>query len=453
MSEQQTPTETQRPSATWLTAVFHWSTPRRLLLLMMGLQLGWLLVIWATGAATAVHKLLPLFLYTLFIGLAAIFLPARLAQQWHKALAFLANHPKTAWLLLAALVLLGGGFYAHQQRLWPFDEEASYEAAVTVARSGISGLMANYQNWGWLATQHPPLAPIIYGQFVRFAGQSLFATRLLSVLCSIGIGWLTYLIGKELYDRRTGLTAAGFIFTFPLFMRLSATAMVEPMLVFLFTLTLYLTLCWTRRQSWPLLLAMGTAAGLGLATKYTMVFVIPIILGFVVLQGSRHQIIQVAGILIVTALVAGAVWGMVASRIHVLQIQLETISHYAGLVLTNNYGRRLLLETITNRLPSAFGVYNIPLLLLGGLLLLGRRSRADWLILLWITAVWLPLFLTLPDHRYFMSSFPAVAILIAVNVQLIAETTERGLLLAILYCLGALYLFVDWARAAQLFVP
>jgi len=132
---------------------------------------------------------------------------------------------------------------------------------------------------------------------------------------------------------------------------------------------------------------------------------------------------------------------------------METVWHYAGLVLTNDYGRLLLFETVTNRLPSALGVYNLPLLALGGFWLLTRRSRSDWLLILWITAVWLPLMLTLPDHRYFMSSFPALALLIAAGFQLVPRLFDRTALLAILYCTGSLYLFVDWSRTAQLFVP
>jgi hypothetical protein len=122
------------------------------------------------------------------------------------------------------------------------------------------------------------------------------------------------------------------------------------------------------------------------------------------------------------------------------------------LVLTNEYGRQLLFETVTNRLPSALGLYNIPLIMLGSLLLLWRHSRADVVVLLWLTAVWLPLLLTLPDHRYFMSSFPAIALLMAAGFVLVPKAVDRALLLALLYGASSLYLFVDWTRAAQIFL-
>lgn len=443
----------ERPSAQLrLTAVVQGVPPRLFLLTMMAFQLLWLGVIWFTGAATAVYKLPILVIYTLVTGLLITFLPTWFTRKLHQTSHYLVKHEKAALALLAGLIVVAGSFYATQQRLWPFDEEASYEAAVTVAQEGIPGLLRNYNNWGWLATQHPPLSPIIYGQFVRLLGETLFAARLVSLLLSLATSLLTYLIGTDLYDKKTGLLAAWLLFTFPLLVRLSATAMVEPLLVFFFTLTLYLTLLWVRHRTWPYLVIAGVFLGLGLFTKYTMVFVLPIMVGFVLLRGTRKQKIQLAAALTAVGLLCGVAWMLVGSRIEILQTQYETLRHYAGLVMTNEYGRNLLFETITNRLPSALGVYNISFIALGGALLVTRRTRADWLVILWLTAVWLPLLLTLPDHRYFMSSFPAIAILMAAGISLIPKAADRVLLLSILYCAGALYLFVDWSRAAQLFI-
>lgn len=437
----------------WLTAVLRMMTVHTTLLAMMGLQLLWLAAIWLTGAATADYKLLPLVIYTILVGTAVLLLPQKVSAKLHQAISTLTTHPRNVLLIFLLSIMIVGGYYASQQRLWPFDEEASFEAAVTVAEDGLVGLFNNYKNWDWLANQHPPLAPILFGQILRLFGTSLLVARLVSLSFSIGTGLLTYLIASELYDKKTGIIAAFFLFTFPLLMRLSGTAMVEPMLTFFFTLTLYLALLLLRKQNWIYFVLIGLVVGLGLLTKYTMVFVLPILLGFILVQGSKKQIVQLLAVLLLTLLVFATTWFYAASRMDVFQTQAQTIRHYAGLVLTNDYGRNLLFETVSNRLPSAFGVYNIPLIALGGLLLLTRRTRSDWLVLLWLTAVWLPLMLTLPDHRYFMSSFPAMAILIAAGFQLAPKLLDRSVLLAILYGLSSLYLFVDWSRAAQLFMP
>ncbi len=437
----------------WVTAVQKIATTRTILLAMMILQLLWLVGIWLTGAAAADYKLLPLAIYTLLVGTAVIFLPLNGAKKLQQAVVYLTTHPRYALILYLFVLVVGGSYYASQQRLWPFDEEASYEAALTVAETGSAGLFKNYKNWDWLANQHPPLAPILFGQFLRSFGQSLTTARIVSVFFSMGTGLLTYLIGSELYDRKSGVVSAFFLFTFPLTMRLSSTAMVEPMLTFFFTLTLYLALLLVRRQSCIYLLGIGFVVGVGMLTKYTMVFVLPVLVAVILLLGHKKQILQLLLVLAVTILVISLSWYFLANRIDVFQRQMMTVSQYAGLVLNNSYGRQLLFETMSNRLPSALGLYNMPLLVLGGLWLLLRRSRADWVLLFWLTAVWLPLMLTLPDHRYFMSSFPALAILIAESFQFVPKLLDRSALLAVLYCAGSLSLFIDWSRTAQIFVP
>lgn len=448
------PTSSKRPLlASWLSWLTQTLSPSRLLWLMMLLQMAWVLLIAYTGAATAVYKLPHLAVYTLLAGLFFIFLPHAWQLWLHQKVEQLGQTPKVTLVLLSLFLLAVGAFYASQQRLWPFDEEASYAAAVTVAQEGIAGLLHNYGQWDWLANQHPPLAPILYGQFARLFGQILPTVRFLSLLFSLGSGWLTYLIGRDLYSKQVGLAAMLLLFTFPLLMRLTATAMVEPALTFFFTLAVYWALMWYRFGRLSYLLALGLTLLLGVLTKYTMVLVLPLVVGIGLLRGDWAQVRRWGGWVLLGFIGAGLLAALLVSRSPLLQNQMQTLWHYAGLVLTNEYGRRLLFETLTNRLPSALGVYHAPLLGVGLLLLLNRRSRADWVILGWITAVWLPVLLTLPDHRYFMSSFPALALLMANGCQLLPKASPRQLLLSAVYCAGALYLFVDWARAADLFLP
>jgi hypothetical protein len=74
-------------------------------------------------------------------------------------------------------------------------------------------------------------------------------------------------------------------------------------------------------------------------------------------------------------------------------------------------------------------------------------------VLLWIAAVFLPLMLTLPGPRYFLPAFPALAIAMTRGLENSGEKAERLVMLTLLYGGGALYLFVDWERAAgDLFV-
>jgi 4-amino-4-deoxy-L-arabinose transferase-like glycosyltransferase len=416
------------------------------------LELGWLGVIWIMGATAATHKLLPLIIVTVVLGTAVILLPDRFFAWLPLDNDRIARSETRLLLLLGLLIGAALILFASQQRIWAFDEEGNLRAAAAVANEGVGALFENYDRRPWLGKQHPPLVPIIYGLAMNLLGTSQLAGRAVTAVFALGTGWLTYLIGRRLFDRQTALLGALLLFSFPLVFRLGAAAMVETPLTFFFTLTVLLTLRLAERPSIGRLLLVGLAIGAGLLSKYTMVFVLPLAFGIITVQGSFKQAVRYFGVMALIGAILLAGWLLFANQLDVLQQQLATVWEYAGLVLTNEYGRRVLFETVTNRLPSGLGVYNLPFLVLGGLFVVNRRRAADWILLFWILSVWLPLSLTLPDHRYFLPSFPAVALMAALGLQQVPKGTARGLLLALLLAASTLYLYVDWVRAAELFV-
>ena len=142
-----------------------------------------------------------------------------------------------------------------------------------------------------------------------------------------------------------------------------------------------------------------------------------------------------------------ATW-LVFTRHHgILATQSKRLAFYAGIVTTGSGGIRWMLEAVLVRLSSNLGTYDIPLLFLGGLQLLRRRGQSDLWVLSWISIVFLSLILTLPVPRYFLPTFPALAIAMAQGLRrpLDPTVTERVVLLALLFCGGALFLFVDWS--------
>lgn len=429
-----------------------WLSARNVLIIMTLLQLGWLGVIWVTGATAATYKLLPMLVVTLVLGTAVILLPDRYFAWLPLDEARIARSETRLLLLLGLLIGAVLIIFASQQRIWAFDEEGNLRAAASVANEGIRALFENYGRRPWLGKQHPPLVPIMYGLAMNLLGTSQLAGRAVTAVFALGTGWLTYLIGRRLFDRRTALLGALLLFSFPLVFRLGAAAMVETPLTFFFTLTVLLTLRLAERPSVGRLFLVGLAIGAGLLSKYTMVFVLPLVFGIITVQGSFKQAVRYLGVMALIGAFLLAGWLLFANQLDILQRQFATIWEYAGLVLTNDYGRRVLFETMTNRLPSGLGVYNLPFLALGGLFVINRRRKADWIVLFWILSVWLPLSLTLPDHRYFLPSFPAVALVAALGLQQVTKGTARGLLLALLLAASTLYLYVDWVRAAELFI-
>jgi hypothetical protein len=92
------------------------------------------------------------------------------------------------------------------------------------------------------------------------------------------------------------------------------------------------------------------------------------------------------------------------------------------------------------------------LILFGLLYLLKRRSSIDLMLLLWVGGISLALFLTLPDHRYFLPIFPAIAIAIAQVLLRFPDYAERAILLSLLLGMSNLYLFANWFRESHLFL-
>jgi len=71
--------------------------------------------------------------------------------------------------------------------------------------------------------------------------------------------------------------------------------------------------------------------------------------------------------------------------------------------------------------------------------------------MVWIVAISAILLLTIPDHRYFMVVFPALAIMMSTWMKSNPLHGERVVGLTLLYWIAALYLFIDWSRVGPLF--
>jgi hypothetical protein len=155
-----------------------------------------------------------------------------------------------------------------------------------------------------------------------------------------------------------------------------------------------------------------------------------------------------------------AAWLGYAYTLGVFAAQQQLLGELAGSVThadspAASFGSKLLLETLTTRLPSALGVYAAPFVLVGVVQILRMRTRVDWFLLAWAAIVGGLLLATLPDHRYFMLTFPAVALIMARGMRTWPALRNNALpllLLCLFFCAGALYLFVDWERATHLFM-
>jgi len=445
---------------------------------MTALQLVWLVLIAVTGASTKYNTLLVVAITSVIATLLAIFLPTHAVEKIHQLKDWLFQSEKRSLLFLCIASLLIGVVYSTRENQWT-DEQANFEAANIIATDGIP---LAYHRVGWLGKQHPPLFPIISALTLKLPGPDLFYMRLISVFFLAGTLVVTYLLGRELYSRELGYLASILLLSFPLVIRLGASAMMDIELTFFFGLALLLLIRLSRNRSYGLACVTGLVIGLGLLTKYIMVLIFVVLFVYFVFikrfRGIKVHLLVVAAV----SMSVFAIWLLYANHFGILSKQFEKILSFVGtyhvvrnleesiqetpsMPSTTNEAQsldpmdvmqkgifRLGLETLFTRLPSSLGVYHAPLILFGLLYLLKRRNPADWMLLLWIGAITLFLFLTLPDHRYFLPIFPALAMLVAHTLLRFPDYAERAILLSLLFSAGNLYLFVDWVRESHIFL-
>lgn len=417
------------------------------LVLITVLQVFWIGAIWFTDAAPNMGKLPLLLGYSLACAVLISCLSAQRLSELRQTMERLAQNERQLYLLVGIVVGGIGSLYAYAQRGWP-DEENIFAAARIVTEHDLTSFFANYAQIPWLGTQHPPLVILLYGFFLTVFGPHLLVLRLVSLVLSLGTLWLTYRLGNELYDRGCGLLAAAWLLFTPFFFRIGATALNDMPVTFCFVLVVFLTDRLLQRPTYRLAVGTGLCTGVGLLCKYTMVLVYPVILmACVVRRQLRWLIPYLAVVFLVSVSILGT-WLAYAAHLGVFAAQQNVLMAEARSVIATIRGKKWLLQVLFLRLPSGIGVYNLPLLLLGGWQLLQRRARADVFILAWIVAVFLPLILTLPGPRYFLPAFPALAMVMARGLICIGKEAEQVGLLILCYWIGALYLFVDWFRAA-----
>jgi 4-amino-4-deoxy-L-arabinose transferase-like glycosyltransferase len=294
---------------------------------------------------------------------------------------------------------------------------------------------------------------LIYGGGLALFGPHLFIIRLVTLGFSLGLLLVTYRIGCILYDRATGLWAAGALLVTPFFFRVGTTALNDMPVAFWFTFAVFLTLRLLETPTYRRALGLGLCIGMGLLCKYTMLLVCPVVLLIVLLQGQWRRVLAPLAVAAVVSLVIFGGWIVTAAQLGVFAEQQKILSRYAAHVVTSNKGKWWLVGVLTLRLPSGIGVYMLPLLFVGVGHLLKQRSRSDLVVVGWVLAVFLPLIFMLPGPRYFLPAFPALAIMMARGLILFGEEKPRMALMALLSWGGALYLFVDWYRAAGELFP
>ncbi len=123
----------------------------------------------------------------------------------------------------------------------------------------------------WL---HPPVAKYIQAIGVLIFGFNSFGWRVGSAVMGVGVVWLTYLLGKELFSKKIGLLAAFLVSLDGLLLVQSRIAMNDVHVTFFILATLLVYRIFLKKKTWQWFLAVCFLAGVSVASKWSAVFVI-----------------------------------------------------------------------------------------------------------------------------------------------------------------------------------
>jgi 4-amino-4-deoxy-L-arabinose transferase-like glycosyltransferase len=150
--------------------------------------------------------------------------------------------------------------------LWDRDEPLYARAAVEMVQSG-SFIVPTFN--GEVFAHKPPLMYWLMGLGIRVFGVNEFAVRLVSAFGMAGTGWLTFLIGRRMFNPRVGFWAMVMVLTAAMSLCLGAGAFLDAVLLCWITLAVWAFIELLYRPGrWPVLTPIfGIALMLSLLTK------------------------------------------------------------------------------------------------------------------------------------------------------------------------------------------
>ncbi len=134
---------------------------------------------------------------------------------------------------------------------------------------------------------HPPMVAYLISLFTSIVGQNATGVRLGAVFCAVGTLIMVYLTAKNMFHNEwTGIIASLLLSITPGFMINAVIITPDAPLLFLWTTGVYFTHLAITSSAKRFWLMAGLVIGLGLMSKYTMVF-LPIAIFFFMLTSAR----------------------------------------------------------------------------------------------------------------------------------------------------------------------
>ena len=276
----------------------------------------------------------------------------------------------------------------------------------------------------WVSSNslYPPIYDIFVAIYYLTIGPGIFAGRLVAATFSVLSLFVIFEIARKLYDKRTALISAFLFSVMPGIIWISRLAMIETMLIFIFSVSMLFFFSWlqTDRER-DRIIAIATFV-IGVAVKYQVLVVVPIIMLLCMfiwkrnyLKGQLKSCLRLPRVVIgALAVVAIVVYELSASGL--LNLLLFTLRE--GTAQKAFYSQQypmpifyLVEMTWFNNVVQPISIILYVIALAGVGLMLYRRKREDKFLLLWFIVVYI-VFTLIPnkDWRYVSVAFPVLAI-------------------------------------------
>jgi hypothetical protein len=282
---------------------------------------------------------------------------------------------------------------------------------------------------------YPPLFDVATLAFFKVLGVTVLSGRLVSVTFSLLSLWVVFELAYRMYGGKTALVASILLGLFPGFFWLSRLAMMETMLVFFFTASLFFFFSWLRNRQNKMLVLSGLALGLGFLTKYqTLIVAVVMVASMLLLTRDQLKLrFSKFTLLLITAVAVAIPWILVAYHTYAS----ETLNEWAYALQMGNpekslYSARFPLPIFyfieltwpySDVHPISLFLFSISLIGLG--LFAWRRKKEDKMLLAWFVVVFV-FFTLIPNKhwRYVLPLFPALAISAASFILFFYEKAE-----------------------------
>jgi 4-amino-4-deoxy-L-arabinose transferase-like glycosyltransferase len=309
---------------------------------------------------------------------------------------------------------------------------------ITHLNGGLLLLRGRYEEYFAFNAFYPPMFDMITAGFFSIGGVSLFAGRLVSVTFALLSLWMVFETANRMYGPKIALISSVLLGLMPGFFWLSRVAMIETMLVFFFTVTMFFFFSWIRTHQNRALILSGLTLGIGFLVKYQMLVagVIMIASIFILSRDYLKAKLSKMPLLIVAVALVVIPWifvsyqiyasGMLDQWIYALSIGNPEKSLYSTRFPLPIFYFIEMTWPYSNVHPISLLLYIVGLLGLG--LFAWRRKTEDKFLFIWFSVVFVFFTLIANKHwRYVMPLFPILAISAASLIVFAYAKAEKTL--------------------------